>query len=84
MGKIKSFDEFLKEGADVAQPTTKPTTRPTTKPTTKPGKPSPYRKDKPSVVPGPKASAEDVAEKFLNLTKDNKEVKSLLKEKYKK
>jgi hypothetical protein len=84
MGKIKSFNEFINEGADVAQPTVKPTTKPGTKPTTKPGRPSPYRKDKPSVTPAPKATAEDVAEKFLNLTKNNKEIKSLLKEKYKK
>ena len=88
MGKIKSFVEFIKEEAEVAQPTTKPTTRPTTKPgtrpNTQPGKPSPYRKDKPSVKPGPKATAEQVAEKFLNLTKNNKEIQSLLKSKYNK
>lgn len=84
MNKIKSFQDFINEGADVAQPTVKPTTKPTTKPMTRPGKPSPYRKDKPSVIPAPKASAEDIAEKFLDLTKDNKEVKSILKEKYKK
>ena len=84
MGKIKSFDDFLKEGAEVAQPTVKPTIKPGTKPITRPRKPSPYRKDKPSVIPAPKATAENVAEKFLNLTKDDKEVKSLLKNKYNK
>jgi len=84
MSKIKSFDEFLKEGVELAEPAVKPRTKPTTTPTKQPGKPSPYRKDKPSVVPGPKATAESVAEKFLDLTKNNKEIKSLLKEKYKK
>ena len=84
MNMIKSFENFIKEGADLAQPTTKPTVRPGTKPTTKPGRPSPFRKDKPSVVPGPKATAENVAEKFLNLTNNNKEIQSLLISKYKK
>lgn len=85
MGKIKTFEDFVNE-AEVAQPAVRPTTKPRTTPapTKQPGKPSPYRKDKPSVVPGPKASAEDVADKFLNLTKDNTEVLSLLKNKYKK
>ena len=82
--KIKSFQDFLKEGAETAEPITKPRTKPGTKPTTQPGRPSPYRKDKPSVVPGPKATAEAVAERFLNLTKNNKEVQSLLKKKYRK
>lgn len=79
MGNIKSFNGFLKEGA-IAQPTIKPIT----KPITKPSRPSPYRRNKPSVIPRPKASVEDIVKKFLNLTKNNKEVKSLLKEKYKK
>ena len=84
MGKIKSFEDFIKEGAETAEPAVKPRTRPTTTPTPtkQPNKPSPYRKDKPSVVPGPKASAEDVANKFLKLTKGNKEIQSLLKNKY--
>ena len=84
MNKIKSFEDFLKEGAETAEPAVKPRTKPTTTPTKQPGKPSPYRKDKPSVIPAPKATAEDVAEKFLDLTKKNREVKSLLKDKYKK
>ena len=86
MKKIKSFVDFIKEGTEIAQPTTKPITKPTTTPTPtkQPGKPSPYRKDKPSVTPAPKASAEKVAEKFLNLTKNNKEIQSLLKSKFNK
>lgn len=86
MGKIKSFNDFIKEGAETAEPAVKPRTKPTTTPTPtkQPGRPSPYRKDKPSVTPAPKASAERVAEKFLELTKNNKEVLSLLKNKYNK
>jgi hypothetical protein len=78
---IKSFKDFITEGS--AQPMVQPRTRPTTTPSTKPGRPSPYRKDKPSVTPKPKANAEKVAEKFLSLTKNNKEIQSLLKKKYK-
>ena len=77
------FNDFIKEGAETAEPITKPMTKPDTKPTTRPGKPSPYRKDKPSVTPAPKASAEKVAEKFLNLTENNKEIQSLLRKNYK-
>jgi len=84
MGKIKSFQDFIKEGVETAEPVVKPTTKPGTSPVTRPGKPSPYRKDKPSVVPGPKATAEQIANKFLGLTKNNKEIQSLLKNKYNK
>lgn len=86
MGKIKSFKDFINEEAEVAQPTTKPRTAPTTTPTPtkQPGKPSPYRRDKPSVVPAPKATVKDVADKFLKLTKNNKEIQYLLKSKFNK
>jgi hypothetical protein len=86
MNKIKTFDDFIKEGAETAEPAIKPRTRPTTTPTPtkQPSRPSPYRKNKPSVVPTPKATAEDVAEKFLSITKNNTEIQSLLKNKYKK
>lgn len=80
---IKKFNEFNKvdENVELAQPAVKPAT-PVTKPSVRPGRPSPYRKDRPSVVPKPKASAENLADKFLKLTKNDKSVKSFLKEKY--
>lgn len=80
---IKKFNDFSKveENVELAQPTVKPAT-PVTKPSVRPGRPSPYRKDRPSVVPKPKASVEDLADKFLNLTKNDESVKSFLKQKY--
>lgn len=86
MGKIKRFDQFINEDVELAQPSTKPITKPTTKPTEKPGptRPNPFRRDKPSVTPKPKASKKEkeVVNKFLNLTKGNKEIHNLLKYKY--
>lgn len=84
MKKIKSFQTFLQEGAepDVAEPTIKPKTRPGKK--TTPGRPSPIRKDKPSVTPRPKATLKEVANKFLELSKGDKEIESFLKNKYSK
>lgn len=67
MGKI--VKESLIEQTIMAEPATKPKTKPGVKPGVKPGKPSPIRRERPSVTPRPKASAEDVAEKFLNLIK---------------
>jgi len=74
--KLKRYEKFIKENAVEVEPMVKPTTTPT--PTRRK---SPLRKDKPSVTPKPKA--EDVAQRFLELTKDNNRVKSLLKKKYK-
>jgi hypothetical protein len=64
----------------------RPTTRPSTRPSTTPGKkPSPLRRDKPSVTPGPNAITDiELANKFLNMTKNNKEVQNLLRKKYNK
>jgi len=73
---LKRYDKFIKENAVEVEPMVKPTTTPT--PTRRK---SPLRKDKPSVTPRPKA--EDVANKFLELTKSNKQIQSLLKKKYK-
>jgi hypothetical protein len=67
---IKKFEKFV-EVVD-AEPIVKPA-RPTTKPTTRPNRPSPIRRDKPSVDPAPKASAEDVANRFISLMTDNNE-----------
>jgi len=65
----KLVKESLLEDTMLAAPapTTKPTVKPGIKPTTRPGAPSPIRRERPSVTPGPKASAEDVAKKFLDL-----------------
>ena len=73
---LTRYENFIKENAVEVEPMVKPTTTPT--PTRRK---SPLRKDKPSVTPKPKA--EDVAQRFLELTKDNKRVQSLLNKKYK-
>lgn len=73
---IKRYINFVKENAvEVAPTRVKPATTPST-----PTRRSPLRKDKPAIKIKPKA--EDVAQKFLELTKDNKEIQSLLKKKY--
>ena len=71
------------------QPATKPTpstpepgTMPGTRPA--PGRPSPIRRDKPLVKPRPKATAEEIAKKTLELAEKDKELKDLLKQKYSK
>lgn len=56
-----------------------PIVKPGTQPLTRPGRPSPIRRDKPAVTPRPKASAEEIAKKFVAMSKDNPEVKNLLK-----
>jgi len=76
---LKRYNSFIKEGAVEVEPRVKPSVAPTRR-----EKKSPFRKDKPSVNPKPKATAEDVANKFLELTKDNKEIQSILKKKYSK
>jgi len=86
MKKIKSFKIFLQEGVeiDVAEPTVKPITKPGVKPNTVPGRPSPIRRDKPSINPRPKATVKEVANKFLELSKGDKEIENFLKNKYSK
>lgn len=77
--KFDTFNEELSSASPAPSPATKPSpsTKPSTSPSTKPGtRPSPIRRDKPAVTPAPKAekvnlpkaSAEDVIEKFKNLT----------------
>ena len=79
--KLKKYNSFIKEGAVEVEPRTKPTTTPTKTP----GKrKTPFRKDAPSVKPAPKATAEDIAEKFIALTKDDKYIQDMLKKKYSK
>ena len=79
--KNRIVREYLES---MAEPKTKPRVVPKTKPGTSPGRPSPIRRDRPSVTPAPKATLKEVANKFLNLTKDDKEIKKLLKNKYSK
>lgn len=78
---LRRFEKFNEEfigGPGVKpSPTTKPAT-PTTKPGTRPGRPSPIRRDRPSVEPDPKAelptaSAEDVVKRFISLLNDQDE-----------
>lgn len=90
---LKRFERFNEEfvtdienNGTKPAPTTKPAT-PTTKPGTRPGRPSPIRRDKPSVDPRPKAeiptaTPEDVVNKFISLLNDNGEdVKKYVEEK---
>lgn len=77
---IKNYKNFLKE--NTAEPMVKPKTKPETAPQKTPSRPNPFRKDKPSVSPKPKATAEELADKFLNMTKGDNDIQELLKNKY--
>jgi len=63
----KLVKESLLEDTMMAEPATKPGVKPGTRPTTRPGAPSPIRRERPSVTPGPKATAEDVVKKYMKL-----------------
>lgn len=89
---IKKFDEFnseenkenTNEGYTEAEPVVAPDTITKPKPK-KTGHPSPIRRDRPSVAPGPKAvTVEDLADRFLDLTKNDSVVKKALRKKYNK
>ena len=86
MKVFTKIEEFLATKPQTApsQPTTKPGTAPSTKPT--PSRPSPIRRDKPSVEPAPKAKASNVVDRFMReLKKANAPIKfdiSKLKTKY--
>lgn len=80
---IKKFEKFLESSGQPqvkpGRPDVKPDVKPG-KPLTKPDKPSPIRRDKPAVEPDPKAkakldkaSAEQVAERFVDLMVENGE-----------
>ncbi len=70
MKYLKKFESFAL-AADPVKPATKPTTKPSTTPA--PSRPSPIRRDKPSVQPAPKATAEDVVKRFAALLSDSGE-----------
>lgn len=85
---IKGYNKFVESAAEPAtKPTVKPSTpgtRPGTSPNTKPSKPTPIRRERPSVDPDPKAlkkaTAEEVSEKFIDLMiNDNEDVKKYAK-----
>lgn len=63
---ITSIGEFF-----AAEPTTKPTIKPETKPGPAPSRPSPIRRDKPSVDPKPKAATEqEVVMRFVEVLRE--------------
>ena len=66
MKYLKKF-ELFESDTKTADPTIKPAD-----PKVRPSRPSPIRRDKPSVTPAPKAlkksSAEEVADKFIQLS----------------
>jgi len=86
MKVFTKIEEFLATKPQTApsQPTTKPGTAPGTRPT--PSRPSPIRRDKPSVEPAPKAKASNVVDRVMKeLKKANAPIKfdiSKLKTKY--
>lgn len=71
MGHIKKYQRFVEEF------TTEAPVRPDVKPDTiekpAPTKPSPFRRNRPATEPGTKASAEEVADKFIQMMVDKGE-----------
>jgi hypothetical protein len=66
---IKKFEQFSSVNESDSPAVKEPVTKPTTKPGTKPNRPSPIRREKPSVTPKPKAkltkaTAEQVVSRF--------------------
>ena len=85
---IKKFEKFLESSAaepqvEPGKTKVKPDIKPG-KPQIRPSRPDPFRRDKPSVEPDPKAvkksSAEKVAERFIDLmVQGNEDVKKYAK-----
>lgn len=74
---VKKYINFINEDVEVM-----PDIKPKTKPKTAPSRPSPLRRNKPAVDTPPKATAEELANKYLGMTKDNSDIQDLLKNKY--
>lgn len=79
---VKKYDKFL-ENNPAVEPAVKPA-RPKVDPGTKPKRrqrPTPIRRTRPSVEPNPKATEEDVAERFIKLMDEKGEdIKNYVKE----
>jgi hypothetical protein len=71
MSFIKKYQRFVEEFTATAP--ARPDVKPGTTERPAPSKPSPFRRNKPSTEPGTKASAEDVAERFIQMMVDNGE-----------
>jgi len=73
MSFIKKYQRFLE---DMTSTPVRPDVSPGTieKPdTTTPSKPSPFKRNRPSVEPATKATAEDVVNRFIDLMEDSNE-----------
>ncbi len=83
MKYLKKFTKFVESASAPARtaPNVAPGIAPSpSKPETRPDRPTPFRKDKPSVEPAPKATAEEVAQKFIELADANQvDFKKLIK-----
>ena len=78
---IKKFEKFLENAEPSVKPKS-PTTKPGTKPGTRPNRPSPIRRDSPApgTEPAPKATAKDVVDRFIKLSKEeDMDLKKILK-----
>lgn len=71
MSFIKKYQRFVEELTATAP--VKPDVKPDTTETPAPTQPTPFRRNKPATEPGTKASAEDVAERFIQLVLDQGE-----------
>jgi hypothetical protein len=67
------IDEFLSSNPAPAKPKTNPGTKPGTSPGKTPSRPSPIRRDKPSVNPKPLAKAGDVVKRFMEELRNSKD-----------
>lgn len=68
MSFIKKYERFVEELTATAP--VRPDVKPGTIEKPSPTKPTPFRRNKPETEPGTKASAEDVAERFIQMVVD--------------
>ncbi len=71
MSFIKGYKRFVEEFTLTAP--VKPDVKPGTTEKPAPTKPTPWRRSRPQVEPGTKATAEDVANRFIELMQDSGE-----------
>jgi len=79
---ITAAEPATKPAPAPAKPQTEPGTLPSTRPA--PGRPDPFPKKGPGIQTRPKATAEDIAKRTLELAKKDKELRDLLRKKYSK